>query len=385
MTSAPVPQAEPFKLAPVGGTFNVAATMPWITKTYGIGKLRQLREMAVLALSSSKISPDEYVRYALFRPDMPMAEKRSFLSPTAGALLNRRLIAPGRGLQMLTSDKVLTGLLLRGAGIATTPMLALYAPGAPRPGLRHLADAAELARYLAEEAPLPCFGKPLDGTFAIGGAAIVAREGGNLVLSDGQSLPATEFAAAVARHFPRGYLFQPLLRMHPALVPLCGAAAGSLRIVTLLGPQGPAPLYATFKLPGKGGMTDGPAIDKPNGMAEIDLKTGRFERAQFNNVTNLETLTEALATPVPLATAVIPQMAEAVALACETHRLLPSHGILGLDVIVTEDGPLIGEVNSSPVHVLYQRPADRGVLNPEFAARFAETEALIKARFAAKG
>lgn len=375
----PAPQNEPFKMAPVGAKFDVARIMPWIRRHYGLSTARQLREMAVLALSSSKLTPEEYVRHALFRPSLSMAEKRSFLSGIAGRRLNSGLIARGQGMQTVTSNKALAGLLLAGAGIPTTPQLALYAPGGRMPGIRHLADAGALARYLAEEAPLPCFGKPLDGTYAIGGAAIFGREAGRLILSDGLALTADAFAAAVARNFPRGYLVQPMLRMHPALQPICGAAVGSLRVVTLLGPQGPAGLYACFKIPAKDGMTDGPSVSKPNGMAQIDLVSGRFVRAQFNNVTNLAAMTEALVAPVPLADARVPDMAAAVDLACEAHRLFPGHGILGVDVIVTPDGPLIGEVNANPIHTLYQRPADRGILNPEFRARFDETRALIRA------
>lgn len=371
---------EPFKLAPVGTGFDVAQSMRWVTKTYGLSVARQLRDMAVLALSSCRLSPDEYIRYALFRPSLSMADKKSFVSGLSGSRLNRRLTVPGWGVPALTSHKVLTAFLLQGAGIPTTPNLALYCPDAPLPGLRHLQDAAELTRYLAEEAPLPCFGKPLDGTFAIGGAAFVGRKAGRLVLSDGNELPPEEFTAAVLRNFPRGYLFQPLLRMHPALQVLCGPAVGSLRITTLMSPRGPEALYAVFKIPGKGAMIDGPSNEKPNGMASVDLATGAFIRAQFNSATNLEVMTEALMAPVPLAEAAIPEMPKAVALACETHRLFPTHGILGIDVLITEDGPLIGEVNTNPVHTLYQRAADKGLLHPAFKARFDETEALMRRR-----
>lgn len=368
---------EPFKLAPVGSGFDVAKSMRWVRKTYGLGTARQLREMAMLTLSSSRLSPDEYIRYALFRPALPMAEKKTFLSVLSAARLNRRLSAPGRRMAALMAHKVLAGLYLKGAGLPTTPILALFATGAPVPGVRHLDDAAALARYLAEEAPLPCFGKPLDGSFAIGGAGFVGREDGRLILSDGNRMTPEEFAAAVIRNFPRGYLFQPLLRMHPALQPVCGPAAGSLRIATLMSPRGPEPLYACFKLPGKSAMTDGPSDEKPNATASVDLATGRFIRVQHNSRTNLEAISEALVDPVPLAGMGIPDMARAVELACAAHRLYPGHGTLGIDVIVTGDGPLIGEVNSNPMPTLYQRSADRGILNPEFRARFAETEALM--------
>jgi len=53
---------------------------------------------------------------------------------------------------------------------------------------------------------------------------------------------------------------------------------------------------------------------------------------------------------------------------------------LGIDVLITEDGPLIGEVNTNPVHTLYQRAADKGLLHPAFKARFDETEALMRRR-----
>ena len=376
----PPSQPEPFKLAPVGTGFDVPQSMRWITRTYGLSMTRQLREMAVLSVSSSRLSPDEYIRYALFRPDMPMAEKKSFLSVLSAARMNRRLSSPRLRFPALMAHKALAGLYLKGAGIPTTPVLALFAPGAPVPGIRHLDDAAALARYLADEAPVPCFGKPVDGSYAIGGAAFVGREAGRLLLSDGNAMTPEDFAAAVVRNFPRGYLFQPLLRMHPDLQPICGPAAGSLRVATLMSPRGPEPLYACFKLPGHGAMTDGPSNEKPNAMAAVDLASGRFLRTQFNSHTNLQDITEAPVAPVPLAEMAIPDIARALDLACQAHLLYPAQGTLGVDVIVTEDGPLIGEVNSNPMPTLYQRSADRGILNPEFRARFDETAALMQAR-----
>lgn len=367
----------PFHLAHQAAYFDVPRQMHWVARRLGVSRGRQLAQMAALAVGPGRLKPDDYIRYALFRPGLTGAERRAFLSIPASAALNQRLVLPGQGMAAITVDKLATAGRLTAAGLPCTPSHAVFSPGPAPTGLRHLPDAAALARYLAHEAPLPLFGKPLKGTFGIGTVAITARDGGTaqgdvgLVLADGRVFGATAFATAVARHFPDGWLIQPRLSMHPAMAAFCGDALGTLRVVTLWADAAPEILYVMQKFPGHArAISDNSSFVHPNAMALIDPATGRAVRGQLNSESNYSALLASPATGAPLADLRVPMLDRALELALDSHRQFRGQAILGLDILITPEGPIVGEVNASPVHTLYQRPADRGLMNPDFAPRF---------------
>lgn len=383
MTPPPLtPPKDPFKLAQVGKKFAALPSMRWAARTYGVRLGRQYRQMAALALPPHLMSPDDYLRYALFRPGLSWAEKTAFLSGYAGSNLNYRLSPRKTWMQVVLGHKHRTLWMLRGAGVPVPPVLALSTADGPLPGSRYLADAAAMAAWLRAPGTLPVFGKPFGGTYSIGGAMILALEGEALVLGDGNRISPEGFAAAVFRHFPAGYLFQPVLKMHPALVPYCGIAVASLRVVTLWEADGPQPLYAVLKLPSKDAMVDGSGLVITNTHCAIELSSGRLVRGQYNDHMNDRSSDVAPATGLPVAGLELPDFAAGLQLACAAHRMFPPHGIVGTDVILSANGPLINEINPNPTHSLYQRSHDRGLMNPDFRPRLDEAARLVQARLA---
>jgi hypothetical protein len=378
MTTAP----QPFKLVQVGAKFPPQQTMAWVARTYGVSRGRQFREMARLALPPHLLSADDYLRHALFRPALDWAQKAAFVSGYSGSNLNYRLSPRKTWMQVVLGYKHRTLWMLKGAGLPVPEVRAAYSPDGPLPGALPLADAAAIAGWLRVPGNLPCFGKPFAGTFSIGGVKIEALEDGLLRLGDGNRLTPEDFAAAVVRHFAGGYLFQPVLRMHPVLQPFCDVSISSLRVVTLWEADGPRALYTAAKLPGPGNMTDGPMPGQANTMVAVDMQGGQYLRAQYNAYMNDRTTDIAPANGLPLAGLTLPDFRAAVDLACTAHRMFPPHGILGTDVILTPEGPLINEINPNPTHTLYQRSFDRGLLNPDFRPRFDEAARLVRERIA---
>lgn len=349
--------------------------MLWVRQAQGVGIFRQAVQMFALA-RREKMTPREYYENALFRPAMSAEQRRQYLSFDSARRLNLRLSPVGlRGLHGLFTDKLLCAFVLAQAGIATLPTLALFATAIEVPALRVLKTPQALADWLLREAPLPVFGKPLHGSLGLGGASIMDREGTALVLGDGRRIEAAVLAAEVARLYPDGWQVQPLLRLHPELAELCGPAAGMLRICTLRHDAGTEALYAYQRLPAPGSMIDTNSGTAANAYAAIDLETGAMVRVQDNWRMNLGTCDRAPATGVPLAGRRVPFIAEARRLCEAAHRLVPQAGVLGFDVALTADGPLIVEVNGNPHHHSWQRAADRGLMNPDFAPRIARAVA----------
>jgi len=340
-------------------------------------------DIARLARGPGKLRPFDYLRYELFRPHMTHAERAAFVSPHASSMLNRRLSPVSQeNYAPLTVDKVLTGIVLAAAGFPVPEIRAVFSVDANYGALSRLRSAEDIAAFLRDPGNLPVFGKPVNGSQSVGAAAFVARapEGDAIVLGDGRVVAIEALAAEIARHYGRGYLFEERLRQTPEVVALAGEAISSLRLVTLWLPGGPRALYAGVKLAAPGAMVDA-LIGGDNVLALIDIATGEMRRAmQSAEPARIEITHSHLNPDLPLIGVRLPHWAQAVAISTDAHRLFPGHGILGFDVAMTTRGAVITEVNTNPHHVLYQFCADRGMLNPEFSALFAEAEADLARR-----
>jgi Sugar-transfer associated ATP-grasp len=366
----------------IGPRFDLAASLRWVRQAHGVGLLRQVGQALALSRRAG-MTPREYYELALFRPALTEADRRAYVSFRSQRALNLRLSPAGlRGLHGLCTDKVLCALVLAQAGLATVPTLALFSTAMVVPAIPALATPEALADWLLHEAPLPVFGKPVDGSLGMGGASILDREGDELLLGDGRRVAARALAAEVARDYGGGWQVQPLLRLHPDVAALAGTAVAMLRVVTLRDAMGTAALYALLRLPAQGAMIDANQPHAPNGNVVVDPATGALGRAQSNWHLNTTALDTAPATGLPLAGRHLPSLPQACRL-CETaHRLFPRHGVLGFDVALTPEGPVIGEVNSLPHHHNWQRAADRGLMNSDFAPRFAAAIAETERRTA---
>jgi hypothetical protein len=355
--------------------FDVNNAMRWVRQTHGKSALRQFAEILPLLRRPNLLQPKDYYLNGLFRPEFDSAIRRTYVSHAGSHELNLRL-SPVHALSYhgLTFNKILAGALLERLGVRTPPLRAWF-PGEPGlPGARPLRTVADLAEWLSDPGSLPCFGKPVFSSNSIGAAAFleISDDRRQIRLGDGREVAIDAVCAQIARDFPRGYIFQPLLRQRPEVEALNGPAVGALRVVTLRVSAGPEVLYTVLKMPPAGAMFDGAANRRTNAMALVDPGSGLILRAQDMGRMAPAALEAAPATGQDLAGVVLPDVAEAVALACELHRHFPTHGVLGFDVALTVDGPCVTEVNTRPYHTIFQRAADRGMLNPDFLPRIEE-------------
>jgi hypothetical protein len=367
--------------APAPRRFDIVKAMRWVRQTHGKGALRQFAEILPLTRRPNLLQPKDYYLNGLFRPDFDAARRRSYVSHDGSHALNLRL-SPVHALSYhgLTLNKVLMGALLERLGVPTPPLLALFPASPGLRGVRPLGTAAEIAAWLSDPASLPCFGKPVFSSNSVGAASFLeaSDDGTRVRLGDGREVAVSDVAAEIARDFPRGYMFQPLLRQRPEVEALNGPAVGVLRVVTLRASAGPEVLYTALKMPPAGAMFDGAANERPNAMALVDPGSGRILRAQDMGRMAPAALEAAPATGQSLAGAVLPDVAQATGLARELHRHFPTHGVLGFDIALTVDGPCVNEVNTRPFHTVYQRAADRGILNPDFVPRIEEACAISR-------
>ncbi len=328
-------------------------------------------DIAMRLFGRQKLLPDEYFMLGLHRGELTDAERGAFLGGKAVTALNKALTGgKTRALSDLISDKVKMAMVLERAGLPTTEMRAIYAPqGAPGPW-PVLPNAEAIAAYLLRPGHLPVFGKPLAGSRSVGAVSIIRAQGDQVELGDGRQVSALALGHEIVAAFPKGYMFQELLRPHPEIERLSGPAVASLRVFTLWLGVAAVPLYAMMRLPGKGAMADDLGTGAANTAAMVDMTSGKITRAHFADQLGGASIDVSPVTGVPLVGVVLPDIGKALQLAMQAHAMFAQHGAIGTDIVLSERGMIINELNANPLHGNFQRTSFTGLLNPEFRPLF---------------
>ena len=362
-----------------------ADTLIRIAREFGVSPLRQMREMWALRRGPGKLSAQEYVSTGAFRPEFDAAAKREFVGREGSYQLN---IAPN-DLKLTVSrgfvrDKILYTQLLRSLGLPATETQALVHVTRQAGDMPVLRAPQEVMAFLLTRARFPLFGKPVEGSGSVGSVLLTSVDAasGMLHLGNGRKLEMDAFAHEIVADYPEGFLFQTAIEQHEVLRAVTGAAVGTLRVVTTRDAEGIRPLYTLWKIPSPRAMSDNYWQDGSM-IAELSAE-GRVLSCAHGAGPGYEKIETHPVSGVRFAGLQIPHWQELHRVAVEAHGVFPEFGIIGWDIGMGQDGPVIIEANDNPFHALYQLAADRGVRNAEFLPRFEaatqETKRLLKAR-----
>jgi hypothetical protein len=151
------------------------------------------------------------------------------------------------------------------------------------------------------------------------------------------------------------YLVTPLVRNHPAIQPISSAALSTVRAITVLNEQGEPELCAAVLR-----MAVDPDSLVDNGhaggiAAPIDLHTGELGLAASLHGWKLNDLTHHPASGAPIAGVTLPRWDDLRALVVRAQASFPGRRLVGWDIAITADGPVIVEGNVAPGLDLIQR------------------------------
>jgi len=253
------------------------------------------------------------------------------------AALNKRINPLGWTPQCALADKARFYARCAQAGLPHPETVATVAGGVVAPG--------------ADPAGRELVAKPADG------------EGGDGVVMLGRFADAGELAAALPptlRTAKGTMVIQPRIATHPALADLALGALPTVRVVTILDEAGrPEVVSATFR------FASDPAakVDnmKAGGLiAGVDLEAGTLGVAckgygggdhEAHPVTGARIVGRAL-----------PDWAATAALCARAHaEAFADYALIGWDVAMTPDGPLLIEGNGKPGVLMPQRAARKGL------------------------
>jgi hypothetical protein len=355
------------------------------SKAAGVSPIAITVDILRRALGPASLTPLSYFDFRLYRRDLQQVERDAFIGEAAIGRINAALRpSDKRSLAGLINSKLLTELVLRGAGLPVSRTIALAKYGRGVLPYPILSGPAAIEDFLRTRRPQPIFGKPNASSLGIGAASFLGIEGDDLILGDGSRARVRQLAEEIARDYPDGYLFQELLVPHPELARLIGPVIGTLRILSLWLRDGPSPLFSMLKMPGPGAMVDG-SLSGKNAAGFVDPQSGRIIRAQLLSAPIGVDLIQNHVTGAVLPGAILPDYDRALALANAAHLLFPHHGVLGFDVMLTDRGPVINEINLSPLASLVQQARGAGLLDETFKAKYREALAVQGVRLPVRG
>jgi hypothetical protein len=355
---------------PKGRRFDFRQATLGAAEMRKVGTWRIGLEVMLLARGSGKLTANDYFLQGAWRPGLTWAERRSFIGSKPNAALNVALNPPpNQAFNHITRDKLVSERLFKAAGLPMPETTAVASDTDPGDGLRWLSGPDALLDFLRQPGTLPCFGKPVHGSVGMGAVRLERLdEDGLLHLGDGRTVSPESLAAEIWSAHGKGFMFQKIVHPHPSLARLIGPVIGSMRVVTIDAGTGPEVLYVTHKTPGAGATVD--SASGPLGCyVAVETATGRVLRLQDRRWLGGTDAAVNPVTGVAMVGEVLPDFRAAVDIALRAHACMPERGILGVDLMLGQAGPVLVEVNSSPFHSSYQTSFARGVLNPDLLPR----------------
>ncbi len=362
--------------------FAIDKAMRAMVEAGGPSPFRQMLQILRARLGATPFSPKEYYLYRLDQPEnyrrakatyVPLSRNQDFCRDIAGPAS----FAKYRG---LFHDKLHFEKAMADAGVKTVRTKAVYR-GKAHTGCDLLDNAEELERFLGNRDNYPIFGKPVDSSLALGVLSFdgLSDDGTKIRMSTGKELSIKQVAAHIADVWHTGYMLQERVRNHRDLTDLLGKAVGCSRVVTLQGEDGPEVLFAAQRLPAIGASHDNNTPTASRAVAAIDHE-GRLGVVRVTSTRCLPDRTHWPVESVQATGRQIPNWDRVVELCKRAHDSFPDLGLIGFDVMHTDDGPILGEMNGAPFMSMLQVSQQKGANSPDFRLRYEVTKKVIAAR-----
>jgi len=309
----------------------------------------QLADQLKLYFSSGLLAPWYYI-FSLYDGDSSRRAKaylyRFETKPSIFLLLKRRKGSP-------LTDKGAFAEYCAARGIRCIPTLLIL-------------DGKPPHRPLPEE---DLFVKPSHGRGGTGAERWDRGDRGSYTAPSGERLTPDHLLERLVRRSRRYPLIvQPRLPIHPELADLTAGALPTMRVVTCLNELGTGELVgAVFRMSIGANRT----VDNLHAggiAAAVDLASGRLSRAtNLGADARLGWLSSHPDTDARIEGRALPLWEDAKRLAIEAHRHFGDRVVVGWDIAILEDGPIIVEGNGNPDMDILQRFMRDGLRQHRFA------------------
>ncbi len=149
-------------------------------------------------------------------------------------------------------------------------------------------------------------------------------------------------------------VIEEVVKQHDLINKLHPYSVNTLRMITIFNGE-KAKLAAVYMRIGNGGHVDN--FNSGGMVVPVDIDTGEILYPAFDKAKNL--YEKHPKTGHVIKGFKLPMYQEAVLMVEEVAKIVPEVGIVGWDVAITNEGPLLIEANNFPGHDIYQLPPHR--------------------------
>ncbi len=345
----------------------------------GKGIIAQALEFARLRRAGGQLGPSEYFDYQLFDDSLyDERTKREFIGWNGECFINNTFNKVEWG--GLSLDKIVFYTFLEGAGIPYPRIQAIYdINGRFMKGVPTILTPDSLARYLKDDAVYPIFVKPSHGNFGRGAHFLsqYQRQDHSVVFSDGSCVPVSKFIDNLETKLSGGQILQNVFQPHSDLALRCGSRSSTMRMVVIATKEGPHLCRAVWKIPTGNNIIDNFQHGRTgNFLAAVNIENGQVERIIGQGADGeFTTVTIHPDTKEQLCPFTIPEWPKVQDLCLTAARLLPGLRLLHFDIALSDEGPLLLEVNFRGNLDLLQHASGKGFLSPEVNRALQDHEA----------
>ena len=361
----PVPASAPMTVSRESSVPPLARMLRQVADRTGKSYQTQVGELITLCLRNNKLTIEEYFDLGVYK-ESTAAHKLAYL----GKNKSREIWAAANGQSSwrgAVEDKLAAGALFKGAGYPVPEVVACYSPTLSVPGIQALSTAHEVVQFLRSQAGTRLFGKPVGSLQSLGSIAIdsICPDTGKINAASGEVLDLEAFAEVLAENYSSGYLFQERLSPHSIIAEICGDRLATIRVLTICQDHGPKIIASAWKIPTSTNMADN--FWRPGNLAaDIDLGTGLIRRVVQGKGLQQKEITHHPDTGRAIAGTTVPCWEEVLSLVNSVAAFVKDVRLIGWDIAVTPNGPMIVEGNITPDMTLHQQVTGRGILDGAF-------------------
>lgn len=290
-----------------------------------------------------KISKLEYSNYKLHSADNNFRE--TFL-PFDEAMYYWNILNP-REYACLARNKYLSNCLLKRLDIPTADIIAYYNPTLAAIGTEYAYDYNSLVHILKQKKVKNFVVKPAEDSahgqgvfvcynlkFDDAGECVIELYGGkNIKLRD------------ILSSSP--LLFESLIEQNAQMMSFNSTSVNTMRIMTALYPDNKVGLIAAFLKIGRKGSDVDNAGSGGNVDCGIDIRSGKlYNPVQFNSWDDVVNISQHPDTGIQLSETFIKDWGKIIAQVKDFQARIPFLKVIGWDVALTDNGPVIVEINN---------------------------------------
>ncbi|MDD3674116.1 sugar-transfer associated ATP-grasp domain-containing protein [Thauera propionica] len=329
-------------------------------------------------LFSSAICAEDYYHLGLFSDCRSLSKKRTFLGSFEKWRYYNAINPPVY--DIIARDKALFQLMADAMEIPAPCTLATTAPGR-KPHYGERLDSLEAVRdFLLGGRFEDLFFKPADGSLGEGALSLGHFEATTrswALLPDQTQLDIDALLNRLTVNGQLGrFLIQRRLRPHPALAGIVPNVCPTVRLMTLCTERGVENLGAALRIGSGKGPTDN--IAGGGLVVPIELESGQMKTAISLDHDVPQPLTQHPMTGAPIESTIIPNWADTLQLVNRCATQISYLPCIGWDIGITDEGPIIIEINTRPRCISVQSNRDSGLLDGPLGQELAKQSGLLK-------